>query len=114
MLVRRHLLALVPAVLLAAVAAPVAGTPSLDSLRAQGVIAERYDGYVEIRVDDPPSGAKQVVDQVNAKRRQIYQERAKNQGVAPEAVGKVYAEQIVERAPDGTYFKKPDGSYVQK
>jgi uncharacterized protein YdbL (DUF1318 family) len=34
--------------------------------------------------------------------------------VPPEAVGKVYAKQIMQDAPAGTYLRKPDGGYVQK
>ncbi len=114
MLLRRHMLAALAALLLAGLTFPAGAEPSLDALRAEGVIAERYDGLVEIRVDDPPAGAKAVVEEINAKRREIYRERAEKQGVSQEAVGKVYAKQIVERAPEGTYFKQPDGSYVQK
>lgn len=87
---------------------------SLDRYRAQGIIAERYDGLVEIRVSDPPADAHGIVDKVNAKRREIYRERAESQNVAPEAVSKLYAKQIWKDAPSGTYLKTPDGDYVRK
>jgi uncharacterized protein YdbL (DUF1318 family) len=94
------------------------GTPaqaaSLDELRKEGVIAERWDGYVEVRVSNPPADAKRIVDRVNAERREVYQKRADQQGVSPEAVAKVYAPKILEKAPVGTYFRKSDGSYVRK
>lgn len=99
---------------LAALTAPPAAAASLDQYRAQGVIAERYDGLVEVRTSNAPAEARQLVDQVNQKRRQIYQSRASEQGVSAEQVGRVYATQIMEKAPPGTYFKKPDGSYVRK
>jgi len=114
MLLRRDFLAIIPAALVAGASVPASGQASLDELRAQGVIAERYDGLVEIRADNPPPGAKQLVEETNAKRREIYRKRAESQDVSQEAVAKVYAEQIVQRAPDGTYFKKPDGSYIRK
>jgi hypothetical protein len=111
---RRTVLALF-AVLVAAVALPdPADAQGLDQFRKDGVIAERFDGYVEIRVDNPPAAARRLVDQVNAKRRDVYQTRAAEQNVSPTAVGKVYAEQILQRAPKGTYFKQPNGSYVRK
>jgi hypothetical protein len=111
---RRRALAGIAALPLATLAPRGARAGSLDSYRAQGVIAERYDGYVEIRAGNPPADAKRIVERVNEKRRQIYQKRADSEGVAPEAVGKVYAKQIWQDAPDGTYLKKPDGAYVQK
>lgn len=101
-------------------AAALAGTSadaragSLDSYRARGVIAERYDGLVELRSSSAPAEAQRIVERVNAKRREIYRKRAESQGVTVDAVGKVYAKQIWQDAPGGTYLKKPDGSYVRK
>jgi len=85
----------------------------LDTLRARGVIAERYDGYVEVRKGGDGE-AKKLVEEVNAKRRALYRKRADNQGVPVEQVGRVYAKQLLDRLPGGTWFRKPDGSYVQK
>ncbi len=87
---------------------------SIDDYRAEGVIAERFDGYVEIRGGNAPSGARQLVDQVNGKRRALYEKRAKEQGVSATEVGKVYAPQIFGGAPSGTYLKRSDGSYTKK
>lgn len=111
---RRTVLALLAGIALAAGLPGIAAAKGLDQYRAEGVIAERYDGYVELRTNDAPGEAKQIVDQVNAKRRQVYQKRAEQQDVSVEAVGKVYAKQILEKAPAGTYFKQPNGSYVRK
>ena len=95
-------------------AATPADAASLDDMRKQGVIAERWDGYIEVRTDDAPAEAKRIVDKINAERQQVYQKRAQQQGVSPEAVAKVYAPKILQKAPVGTYFKKQDGSYVRK
>ncbi len=110
---RRTLTALAGATALA-LAPGAVRAGSLDSYRAQGVIAERYDGLVELRTRDAPAEAKRIVERVNAKRRQIYEKRAENQGVSVKAVGKVYAEQIWKDAPPGTYLKEPGGGYVRK
>jgi len=94
--------------------APQVWAQSLDELRGEGVVAERFDGLLEIRVDDPPEGTKALVERINAERRAIYRKRAASEGVPAEEVGKVYAQQIAGKAPKGTYFRKPDGSYVRK
>ena len=86
----------------------------LDGYRAQGVIAERFDGYVELKDGAGPPDAKAVVDQVNAKRADIYKQRAASQKVSVDDVAKIYAAEIFNDAPAGTYFKKADGSYVKK
>jgi hypothetical protein len=111
---RRSFLALAAALWPALALPGPAAAASLDQYRARGVIAERFDGYVEIRVSDPPAEAKRIVGQVNDKRRKVYEKRAQQQGVSVGAVGKVYAEQILKNAPAGTYFKQPNGSYVRK
>ena len=86
----------------------------LNSLRAQGVIAERFDGYVMVKDNSTGATAQSVVDRVNAERRAIYEARAKAQGVTANEVGQVYAGQIIQKAPKGTWFLAADGSWTQK
>ncbi len=90
------------------------GGNALDAYRASGVIAERFDGYVEVRTTDAPSGVHALVEQVNAKRRALYTQRAQESNVSVDEVGKLFATKIVEAAPPGTYFLQPGGSYVRK
>lgn len=104
------LLALAFALLAMLALAPAASAQSLDELRASGAIGERYDGYVVAR--EP--GAKGAADRINEQRREIYQARAKEQGVSAEEVGKVYAQQIIQQAPKGTWFLGPDSKWRQK
>jgi uncharacterized protein YdbL (DUF1318 family) len=111
----KHFLALV-VVFAALSAAPgsVRADARLDTYRANGIIAERFDGYVEIRGSNAPSEARAVVENVNAKRRALYNKRANESNVAVAEVGKVFANKIVDTAPPGTYFRQPSGGYVQK
>lgn len=74
---------------------------TLESLRASGAIGESYDGYVIAK--EP--GAQADANEINAKRRLIYQEKAAAQGVAIEQVGKVYAEEIIRKVPTGTWIQ---------
>ncbi|MFQ5566965.1 MAG: YdbL family protein, partial [Paracoccaceae bacterium] len=85
----------------------------LDAYRADGVIAERYDGYVEIRDQNAPSDARALVADVNAKRRALYTQRADESNVPVSEVGKVFANKIAGTAPPGTYFLQPGGGYIQ-
>ena len=86
----------------------------LDAFRANGVIAERFDGYVEIRDSNAPSEARAVVEDVNARRRALYNQRASESDVPVAEVGKVFANKIVDTAPPGTYFRRASGGYVRK
>ena len=90
-------------------AAGPAAAQSLDDLRASGAVGERYDGYAVAR--DP--GAESVVQQVNRKRRKIYEERAAAQGATSDQVGALYAPQIMGKAPPGTWFLEKNGQWRQ-
>ncbi len=110
MLARRAFLALALALLV--LPGTALAQEDLDRLRADGVLAESYTGYVIVR--EPASGAQAVADRVNAERRTIYQQRATEQGVTPDEIGRVYAGQIIKKAPVGTWFQNEDGSWVQR
>ncbi|MEX1108636.1 MAG: YdbL family protein [Dongiaceae bacterium] len=85
----------------------------LDRLRAEGILAERFDGYVMER-QGGDGATRATVDRVNGERRSIYEQRAAEQGVSANEVGQVYAAQIFKKAPAGTYFLNADGSWVQR
>ncbi len=102
------------ALVLLAVAAGPAAAQSLDQLRSQGVVGERYDGYAVVRAAGASAQVQSFVANVNAKRRSIYQERAKQQNVPADQVGRVYAKQLFERAPAGTWFLDASGKWVRK
>ncbi len=90
--------------------APPVLAQSLDELRASGAVGERYDGYAQAL----QSSAAGVVEQVNAKRRQIYAQRASQEGTSADQIGRVYARQIFAKAPRGTKFLQEDGSWITK
>ena len=82
----------------------------LDALRASGAVGERFDGYAQAR----DSGVAAFVRQVNAKRQQIYKQRAAEQGVPADQVGRIFAKEIMAKAPNGTYFLSETNQWVQK
>lgn len=86
-----------------------AGAQSLDSLRANGAVGERYDGLAVAR----DASANTTVAAVNKQRLQIYRDRAAQQGVTVEQVGEIYARQIAGSAPRGTWFLDRAGNWRQ-
>ena len=86
----------------------------LDAPRASGMIAERYDGYVMLRNPNAPQSIKNLVTQTNAKRRAYYEQQAKQQKAPVADIGKIYAQQIIKRAPKGTYFLQADGKWARR
>lgn len=83
---------------------------SADDLRASGAAGERFDGYMEAR--DPSAAS--AVSAINAERRAVYAKRAQEQGISPEQVGRVYAQQILSRAAPGTWVKTESGQWIRK
>lgn len=88
--------------------AALAQTPE-ELLRA-GTAGERWDGYMEAR----DGAAAAAVAEINAKRRQVYQARAAEQGVPAAEVAKVYAQEIIARAPPGSWILRPGGDWTRK
>ncbi|WP_340119861.1 YdbL family protein [Pelagibius sp. 7325] len=88
---------------------PVAAQ-TLDELRAAGKVGERYDGYAVAR--DPNAAG--MVEEINAKRREIYEAQATKQGVPASQVGAVYAGELWQKVPAGTWFLTADGEWRKK
>jgi len=85
----------------------------LDAPRAAGIVGERYDGFAVVRGTASPE-ISTLVDQVNAERRAVYAQSAAKDRVPIEAVGKIYATQIIKSAPSGTWFLSEDGKWTRK
>jgi hypothetical protein len=102
--------ALTGALFVAAAAHP-AWAQSLEALRLSGALGERYDGLVVVR--QPNAEANRLAAEINAQRQGIYKQRAAEQGVPADQVGRVYARQIFDQAPKGTWFLSEQG-WVQK
>ncbi len=85
----------------------------LDAPRAAGMVGERDDGFAVVRGTVPPE-ITALVNQVNTERRALYAERAKKDGVPVEAIGKIYAAEIMKAAPAGTWFLDSSGKWTQR
>ena len=84
--------------------------PDLDQTDSLPLQGERFDGFAQAL----KSGAGATVDQVNAKRRKIYNDRAASEGVSPDQIGRIYAKQIANKAPPGTKILQEDGAWIVK
>ncbi|TDP48304.1 YdbL family protein [Zavarzinia compransoris] len=110
---RRGLLCLASAALVVAAAPAFAQAKPLDAPRAAGQAGERYDGYAVAR-PGAPSDVQALIERVNAERRALYTQRAKEQGVPADAIGKIYAAEIAKSVPKGTWLLGEDGQWTQK
>jgi uncharacterized protein YdbL (DUF1318 family) len=86
----------------------------LDAPRAAGTVGERYDGMAVVRAADAPADVRALVDQTNAERSTLYKQRAAAENVTAEAVGRIYAQEIMKAAPAGTWFLQETGQWTKK
>ena len=112
---RRRLLLGLAALPLLALAGRAAAQSAklLDAPRIAGLVGERYDGYAVARgkVTTEVAG---LIDRVNAERRAVYEKRAAADKAPIDAVQQIYAQQIRQSAPVGTWFLSADGQWTQK
>lgn len=87
-----------------------AWSASLQENRASGALGESISGYVIAR----KPAAKADADATNAKRKALYAEKAKAQGVSIDQVGRVYAKEIIKKVPRGTWIQNASGKWYQK
>ena len=85
----------------------------LDAPRAAGTVGERFDGYAAAR-EGASADVVKLVEQVNAERRAVYAQRAATDKVPVEAIGKIYALEILKSAPAKTWFLSESGQWSQK
>ena len=98
------------------VVAPMAsaGDPQIDAAKSQGVVGERLDGYIGfVRLDGADPSLKRKVDEINAKRRALYQKRATDSGVTPAQYATATGEKLIKRAAPNALVVDVTGTWVR-
>lgn len=90
----------------------MARLPAINELKAQGIVGENNQGYLEFRTADR-SQAK-VVDAENTDRRAVYEAIASRQNTNPEFVGQTRAAQIAPTQAAGTWIQDSGGNWSKK
>ena len=97
----------------------VAFALTLDEAREQGLVGEDASGYVGAIAPTPPKEVQALVDDVNAKRRAVYLQIAKETStpsdpVTADDVGRLSAGKLFDKAAPGTYVRKPEQGWQKK
>lgn len=101
--------------MLAAFAPGSAAAASLEEAKAAGYVGERPDGYVGLVRPDVPDWTRQLVNDVNAQRRETYAEVAqRTPGASVREVGIIAGGKLIERAPAGHHVMNDHGQWVVK
>ncbi|MBE1423848.1 hypothetical protein SAMN04488082_11097 [Desulfomicrobium apsheronum] len=90
----------------------LARLPVINELKAQGLVGENNQGFLEFRSGNKPSA--DVINAENADRREVYKAIAARQNASPALVGQTRAAQIAEKEAPGTWIQSPDGAWKKK
>ena len=99
----------VQALMVIALVAAGAYAADLGQAKAQGLVGERADGYLQVMNAGAPGDVKQMVDSINAQRRAAYADIARKNKVSPEQVGRLTAPKAFNESPPGTFIETAQG-----
>ena len=97
---------------LTALAAPAQAQrdPAYAAARANGSIGEQIDGYIGI-VGEETQQVRDLVNDINIKRRAVYTEKARENSATVEAYATTAGCQAIARTVPGEKYQAPDGSW---
>ena len=98
--------------LLSALIAWPAMALDLQSARSSGQIGEKLDGYVAAVA--PSADVNALISEVNAKRKAEYARISAQNGQPASLVGKVAAEQIINKLPSGALYQDVSGNWKKR
>lgn len=84
----------------------------LQTAKQQGLVGETPSGYLEA-VKSPSAETKSLIDSINAKRKQKYQDIAARNKTSLQAVEQLAGKKAIEKSTPGSYVKL-GGSWQQK
>ena len=101
----------------AAVAATLLASPAsaqrdhaYAAARANGTVGEQIDGYLGIVGDETPA-LRDLVNDINIKRRAVYTQRAQSNQATLEAYATTAGCQAIARTVPGEKYQAPDGTW---
>ncbi len=91
-----------------------AGDPQIEAAQKQGVVGERIDGYLGIVSGNVDPALLRKVNEINNKRRALFDRTAHNTGTTTAQVARISGEKQVDRAGAGEFVMRGDGRWVKK
>lgn len=87
---------------------------TLDEAKHQGLVGEKTNGYLGSVSGHPNSEVKALIEDINAKRKALYIEKAAKAGVEPKIMEMRTGQRLQQRAPAGEYIQTQDGQWKRK
>lgn len=100
--------------LISMLAISIASASALSDAKAAGYIGEQPNGYLGLVNKSTPPDIKQLIAEVNAKRKAGYQKIADKQGASLTDVELVGGKTAMDKTVAGNYIQRADGSWQKK
>ncbi|MEM7663767.1 MAG: YdbL family protein [Pseudomonadota bacterium] len=86
----------------------------IDAAKVAGEVGERPDGYLGLVESNVAPAVRRRVDEINARRRSLYERLAREKNVTVEQVGFLTGEKQIAGTPAGQYYMSTSGSWIRK
>jgi uncharacterized protein len=106
---------LVPTLLLGVLWLPLPGWGlTLEEAKTQGVVGEQPNGYLGVVQPGATAEVQALVNDVNQKRRQMYEDIARRNSTKLEAVEMLAGKTALDNTRPGNFVRSPSGQWVKK
>jgi uncharacterized protein YdbL (DUF1318 family) len=85
---------------------------NLSEAKSMGYVGEQANGYLGIVKNT--AGVKELVSDINSRRKSHYQEIARKNGTSLDVVEALAGKKAIEKTPRGQYVRDPSGNWIRK
>jgi uncharacterized protein YdbL (DUF1318 family) len=87
---------------------------TLEEAKTQGIVGEQPDGYLGVVQPGASAEVQTIVNDVNQKRRQMYEDIARRNSTKLEAVEMLAGQTAIDNTRPGNFIRSPSGQWVKK
>jgi uncharacterized protein len=87
---------------------------TLEEAKTQGVVGEQPNGYVGVVQPGASAEVQALVNDINQKRRQMYEDIARRNSTKLEAVEMLAGKTAIDNTRAGNFVRSPSGQWVKK
>lgn len=87
---------------------------SLDEAKSNGLVGETPSGYLASVTSAPDSDTRQLIKDINTKRKAAYVQSASKAGVTLDIIEIRIGQRLYQAAPKGTFLQNQNGQWIQK
>jgi uncharacterized protein YdbL (DUF1318 family) len=106
---------MLPTLLLGVLWLPLPGWGlTLEEAKSQGAVGEQPNGYLGVVQPGASAEVQALVNDVNQKRRQMYEDIARRNSTKLEAVEMLAGQTAIDNTRAGNFVRSPSGQWVKK